>query len=140
MAKWTSILCIAIAALTSTRLVSAQESMDRKETMDLLLKSLFESKNSDPNSGANLRVRPAYSRRIISAPLAHPSPPLQKGAISPSFHLLKVTGAKASVNGIPRGSEYDLNQEWKPDVDAAAQALHEKYDYIHNLRREFGKN
>lgn len=137
MVKPSYFVALAIAMACSTRLVSAEEDhesrMQRREAINSILGSLFESKMASRQSEPDLRALPAFSKRhdrTFSAPLAHPRAP-----ISPSFHLLKVTGAKTNVG---RGaSDSELRSREIPDASEAAEALSKKYKYVDELRKQF---
>lgn len=122
---------LALAAFLSTPLASAQEDHDsylhRRETMDSLLQSLLEGKMQARDHHAlpalskhSMKARP----ELNAAPLAHPSPP--KAQILPSLHLMKVTGAQAS-----------LASAQESDSAPSREALGKKYDYVRELRRQF---
>jgi hypothetical protein len=81
-----------------------------KDTMDSLLRSLFQERATRP----------------LEAPLAHP-----KARISPSFHLLRVTGAKATFG--PTETVEDLRaQDESMDADPK-----NKFKYVRELRKQF---
>lgn len=140
-------VALALALACSTRLVSAEEDhesrMQRREAINSILGSLFESKMASRQYESDLRALPAFSKRhdrsisaplardrSISAPLAHPRAP-----ISPSFHLLKVTGAKTNVGR--SASDSELRSRESPDASEAAEALSRKYQYVEELRKQF---
>jgi hypothetical protein len=160
-------VALALALACSTRLVSAEEDhesrMQRREAINSILGSLFESKMASRRAESDLRALPAFSKRherSFSAPLAHPRAP-----ISPSFHLLKVTGAKTNVGTDSSDSalnfkvrtdssdsalnyrvrsddsEFDaggtLHSRARPDALQAAEALSKKYQYVEELRKQF---
>lgn len=147
-------VALALAMACTTRLVSAEEDhesrMQRREAINSILGSLFESKMASRRAESDLRALPAFSKkhdRSFSAPLAHPRAP-----ISPSFHLLKVTGAKTNVgtdssdsalNYKVRSDDSDfdagvpLQSRARPDVLQASEALSKKYQYVEELRKQF---
>jgi hypothetical protein len=106
--------------------------MQRKKTVESLLRTLFESKMHSKDPDADPRMNPTLSNRhaqpvFVSAPLAHPKAP-----ISPSFHLLKVTGAQATLGSASKGKRIE-------PLDAA-EMLSKKYEYVKTLQKEFNKN
>jgi hypothetical protein len=151
------VLAAFLAALLAMPRVGAQESHElrrqRREIIDSLLKSTFErtlGSREDPDAPPAL---PAFSKRRdrpLSAPLAHPTAPT-----SDSFHLLRVTGAKASLGAQPSadaedfagqaseavGGRYGLLEELKERsaARAASEALGKKYEFLRELKREFEK-
>jgi hypothetical protein len=120
-------LALALVTFLSTPLVSGHEdsehSMRRRETMDSLLQSLLESKARSRDTEADLRALPSSRKWPVSAPLAHQAP--QRAQISPSFQLLRVTGAKANLG------------EESSDSGRNAEALSKKFEYVRELRRQF---
>jgi hypothetical protein len=132
-------LALALVSFLSTPLVSAQEyhdnSLRRKETMDSLLQSLLEGRAQSPQEAPSLSKhrfgmaasaleRGSERRAELSAPLAHPSPP--RAQILPSLHLMRVTGAQAS-----------LASAQESDSARSREALGKKYEYVRELRRQF---
>jgi len=115
-------------------MVSGRESYEgeqQKESMDSLLQSLFNmrmSRESRRGIAAEESLSVPKAQDFLSAPLAHP-----RGAISPSFHLLKVTGAKAvqaprllALDGEPLAHEENIKSDPR-----------RKFEYIRELLKQF---
>lgn len=125
---------------------------EHREAMDSLLKAMFEAKMRSREADSDHLALPAFSKRperVLSAPLAHPKPPtsdssrlnldaplsrptsdassrLNLDAARPSFHLLKVTGAQAS-----------LGSTGQSDSAPSAAEAGKRYEYLRELRRQF---
>jgi hypothetical protein len=140
MAHLAYIVALALMALAfSAPLASAfeeQESrLQRRETINSILGSLFESKMRERDAESDLRALPAFSKRherSFSAPLAHPKAP-----ISPTFHLLKVTGAKANVGTVREPRDNELKARSDEEIAEVKEALSKKYRYVEELRKQF---
>lgn len=129
---WSLLALIVALLVCRTQVVHAStspggsyEGEQRRETVDSLLRSLFESESKGPRLSAHT-AGSAQARRdallqarrdsLMQAPLAH-----ERAPISHSFHLLKVTGAKAT----------------KEPGEVLQGQYPKKYEYIDNLRKQF---